>query len=131
MRPCNKLPAVQCRNGYRRTSVCHLFCTTKRNKSLSLRRGGRRCLRSKLDTKLYADGEVYVFVWIAYGSSFFNRNNYYHLSGGYTASSPQGEPLSIITFKKSRKQVIALQVEIRSRYFGNGPNKDFYLTLHN
>ena len=56
----------------------------------------------------YADGEVYVFVWIAYGSSFFNRNNYYHLSGGYTASSPQGEPLSIITFEKSRKQVIAL-----------------------
>ena len=35
----------------------------------------------------YADGEVYIFVWIAYGSSFFNRNNYYHLSGGYTATS--------------------------------------------
>ena len=49
----------------------------------------------------------------------------------YADSSPQGEPLSIITFEKGRKQLIALQVEIRSRYFGNGPNKDFYLTLHN
>ena len=46
-------------------------------------------------------------------------------------SSPQGEPLSIITFEKSRKQLIALQVEIRSRYFGNRPNKDFYVALHN
>jgi hypothetical protein len=49
----------------------------------------------------------------------------------YADSSPQGEPLSIITFEKSRKQFIALQVEIRSRYFGNGPNKDFYVVLHN
>ena len=45
--------------------------------------------------------------------------------------SPQGEPLSIITFKKSRKQFFALSVEIRSRYFGNVPNNDIYVALHN
>ena len=66
---------VGCKKAYRYASVCALFCTVRRNKSLSLRRGGRRCLQSKLGTKLHADGEVYVFVWIAYGSSFFNRND--------------------------------------------------------
>ena len=53
----------------------------------------------------YADGEVYVFVWIAYGSAFCNRNDLYHLSGGYTASSPQGEPLSIIVLKNGSSGV--------------------------
>ena len=31
--------------------------------------------------------EIKIFCFIAYGSLFFNRNNHYHLSGGYTATS--------------------------------------------
>ena len=49
----------------------------------------------------------------------------------YADSSPQGEPLSIITFENSRKQFFALSVEIRSRYFGYRPNKDLDVALHN
>ena len=64
----------------------------------------RRKLASRFATcSLTREGFCKSRFWAIDGSAFCNRNNHYHLSGGYTASSPQGEPLSIIALKMGHR----------------------------
>ena len=63
--------------------------------SVSLHSASSVCLPPSLTR----EGSCKSRFWATDGCAFCNRNDLYHLSGGYTASSPRGEPLSIIVLK--------------------------------
>ena len=62
-------------------------------------------------------GMMGIFVSATDGRAFCDRGDIYHLSGGYTASSPQGEPLSINYTQKREDNILPYNHIIHYSFF--------------